>query len=90
MRSSEPAFAGIRWVEARETVLAALVWGVLTLSAAVLAAGAGTWVLDYSFEAMLLAMAPAGMVEMTLITVALGFDVAFVVTYASYAGSCSC
>lgn len=72
-------FAGIRWVEARETVVAALVWGVLTLSAAALVAGAGTWVLDYSFEAMLLAMAPAGMVEMTLITVALGFDVAFVV-----------
>lgn len=73
-------FAGIRWIEARQAVVAALVWGILMLSTAVLFAVAGTWVLNYSFEAMLLALAPAGMVEMTLITVALGFDVAFVVT----------
>jgi hypothetical protein len=73
-------FAGIRWSEASHSILLGTVWAVIMLSSAVLAAFAGTWMLDYSFEAMVLAMAPAGMVEMTLITLALGFDVAFVVT----------
>jgi uncharacterized protein len=73
-------FAGIRWGEARHAILLGFVWGILMLLSAVLAAFAGTWMLDYPFEAMVLAMAPAGMVEMTLITLALGFDVAFVVT----------
>lgn len=73
-------FAGIRWGEASHAVLLGTVWGVLMLASAVLTAFIGTWFLDYPFEAMVLAMAPAGMVEMTLITLALGFDVAFVVT----------
>ena len=73
-------FAGIRWREAGHAVLVALLWGILMIGVAVLLAVAGTWILDYPFEAMLLAVAPAGMVEMTLITLALGFDVAFVVT----------
>lgn len=73
-------FAGIRWKEAGHSVLVGTIWGVLMLSSAVLAAYVGTLFLDYPFEAMVLAMAPAGMVEMTLITLALGFDVAFVVT----------
>jgi len=73
-------FAGIKWAEARNAILAGLVWGFLMLGSAVLLAFAGTWILDYPFEAMILALAPAGMVEMTLITLALGFDVAFVVT----------
>ena len=73
-------FAGIRWGEAGHAIALGTIWGVIMLSSAILAAFAGTWILDYPFEAMVLAMAPAGMVEMTLITLALGFDVAFVVT----------
>ncbi len=73
-------FAGIRWREASHAVLLGTMWGILMLSSAVFIAYVGTWFLDYPFEAMVLAMAPAGMVEMTLITLALGFDVAFVVT----------
>jgi membrane AbrB-like protein len=73
-------FAGIRWGEAGHAVLLGTIWGIIMLSSAVATAFVGTWMLDYSFEAMVLAMAPAGMVEMTLITLALGFDVAFVVT----------
>jgi len=73
-------FAGIRWAEAGHAVLLGTIWGVIMLSSAAFAAFIGTLVLDYPFEAMVLAMAPAGMVEMTLITLALGFDVAFVVT----------
>lgn len=73
-------FAGIRWREAGHAILLGTVWAVIMLASAVAVAFAGTWILDYSFEAMVLAMAPAGMVEMTLITLALGFDVAFVVT----------
>jgi membrane AbrB-like protein len=73
-------FAGIKWAEAGHAVLIGTIWAIIMLSSAVLAAFVGTWMLDYSFEAMVLAMAPAGMVEMTLITLALGFDVAFVVT----------
>jgi membrane AbrB-like protein len=73
-------FAGIKWAEASHAILLGTVWGVLMLLSAVLAAYIGTWFLDYPLEAMVLAMAPAGMVEMTLITLALGFDVAFVVT----------
>lgn len=73
-------FAGIRWSEASHAVMLGFVWGVLMLSTAVFLAYAGTYILDYPFEAMVLALAPAGMVEMTLITLALGFDVAFVVT----------
>lgn len=72
-------FAGIKWAEASHAIRLGTVWGVLMLFSAVLAAYIGTWFLDYPLEAMVLAMAPAGMVEMTLITLALGFDVAFVV-----------
>lgn len=73
-------FAGIRWSEASHAIGVGTIWGVLMLASAVFAAYVGTLFLDYPFEAMVLAMAPAGMVEMTLITLALGFDVAFVVT----------
>jgi membrane AbrB-like protein len=73
-------FAGIKWREAGHSVLLGTIWGVIMLASAVLTAFVGTWLLDYPFEAMVLAMAPAGMVEMTLITLVLGFDVAFVVT----------
>jgi uncharacterized protein len=73
-------FAGIKWGETGHAILLGTIWGVLMLSSAVVVAFVGTWFLEYPFEAMVLAMAPAGMVEMTLITLALGFDVAFVVT----------
>jgi hypothetical protein len=39
----------------------------------------GSWILGYPYFGMLLALAPGGMVEMTVITYAVGIDVAFVV-----------
>jgi uncharacterized protein len=73
-------FAGIKWHEARKFAFVAAIWAVVTISASALLAVVGTWVLDYPFETMLLALAPAGFVEMTLITYAIGGDVAFVLT----------
>jgi len=73
-------FAGIKWDEARGFASVAVVWAIVTVSASALFALFGTWLLGFPFETMLLALAPAGFVEMTLITYAIGGDVAFVVT----------
>lgn len=73
-------FAGIVWREAARTALAALLWALLLLGAAMLTAWASTFIFDMEFSALLLALAPGGMAEMTLVALALGIDVAFVVT----------
>jgi membrane AbrB-like protein len=73
-------FSGIRWFEIRTTLVAAVVWAAtLMVLAGMTAAVTSLW-FDRPFQAMLLALAPGGMVEMTIITFALGIDVAFVVT----------
>jgi uncharacterized membrane protein AbrB (regulator of aidB expression) len=73
-------FAGIRWAEVRSTLALALVWAVVMILLSALAAVVSSWMLGRDFQAMLLALAPGGMVEMTVITLALGVEVAFVVT----------
>lgn len=73
-------FAGIKWSEARGVTFNAVAWAIVTILTSVLFAVGGSWMLGYPFETMLLALAPAGFVEMTLITYAIGGDVAFVVT----------
>lgn len=73
-------FAGIRWDEARSFTFIAIVWAFVTVSTSALFAAIGTWILGFPFETMVLALAPAGLVEMTLITYTIGGDVAFVVT----------
>jgi membrane AbrB-like protein len=72
--------SGIRWRDTREVLLVGTTWSAIMLVAAAGAAYAGAWLLDRPFEGVLLALAPGGMVEMSIITYALGIDVAFVVT----------
>jgi membrane AbrB-like protein len=73
-------FAEIRWNEFSSTVLAAVLWAAVLLAMATVTAAVGGWIFDRSAIGLLLALAPGGMVEMTVITYTLGIDVAFVVT----------
>jgi membrane AbrB-like protein len=73
-------FAGIRWREMWRTVACGVAWAVIMLSVAAASAWFGSWLIDRSFLAMLLALAPGGTVEMTILTFSVGFEVAFVVT----------
>jgi uncharacterized protein len=73
-------FAGLRFRELRSTALSALAWSGAVLLIAGTAAALGGWIFGRPFTTMLLAVAPGGMAEMTVITYALGIDVAFVVT----------
>lgn len=73
-------FSGIRLGEIHKVFLVAVTWASVMLVAAGLAAFCGAWLLGRSFESVLLATAPAGMVEMSLLTFGLGIDVAFVIT----------
>jgi uncharacterized protein len=73
-------FAGIRWLELRNTVLQAVVWACVLLATAVGAAALGAMLFARPFAALVLAVAPGGMVEMTIISYALGIETAFVVT----------
>jgi membrane AbrB-like protein len=73
-------FAGIRWLELRNTVLQAAVWACVLLATAVGAAALGAMLFARPFAAMVLAVAPGGMAEMTIMAYALGIEAAFVVT----------
>jgi hypothetical protein len=72
--------SGIRWRDTRQVLLVGTGWAAIMLVMAAVAAYFGAWLLDRPFEGVLLALAPGGMVEMSIITYALGIDVAFVVT----------
>jgi membrane AbrB-like protein len=73
-------FAGIRWLELRNTVLQAVLWVCVLLVTTVAAAAAGAALFGRPFAALVLALAPAGMTEMTIMAYALGIETAFVVT----------
>jgi uncharacterized protein len=73
-------FAGIRWREMRHTVICATFWAVALLAMAAASAWASGWLIGRAFLPMLLALAPAGMVEMTILALSVGFDILFVVT----------
>jgi membrane AbrB-like protein len=73
-------FAGIRWLELRNTVFQATVWAAVLLATAMGAAALGAMVFSRPFAALVLAAAPGGMAEMTIISYALGIETAFVVT----------
>jgi len=72
-------FRGIRWAEMRVTLAFGVSWAILVVAAAVATAAAVAGVSRQDFSAILLAIAPGGMAEMTIVTYALGIDVAFVV-----------
>jgi hypothetical protein len=73
-------FAGIRWLELRNTVVQAVLWSILLLLVAIAAAGVGVALFGRPFPAMILAVSPGGMTEMTIMSYALGIETAFVVT----------
>jgi len=72
-------FAGLRWREAGLTVLQGLAWAAcLLLMAGAMAALSVTFVKSPQL-ALMLAFAPGGMAEITIITYSIGIEVAFVV-----------
>jgi membrane AbrB-like protein len=73
-------FVGIKWREMRHVLTCGLGWAVALLALAAVSAWASAPFIDRSFLAMLLALAPGGMVEMTILTLSVGFEVIFVVT----------
>ncbi|BCJ92193.1 monooxygenase [Terrihabitans soli] len=78
--SAGARFAGIGWAEVRRTLVHAVVWAVAMIGVAALMAVIGSMFFDRTFSALLLAAAPGGLPEMTIIAYAIGIDVAFVVT----------
>jgi membrane AbrB-like protein len=73
-------FAGVRWREARRVLVLAVVWAFVVVLIVGIAASVSSWILGRPFIAMFLSLAPGGVVEMAVITFALGIEVAFVVT----------
>ena len=73
-------FAGINWRDTQRALLCGVTWAIVLIAMAALTAWAGGWLLERSFLGMMLALAPGGMVEMTILTLSVGFEVAFVVT----------
>lgn len=73
-------FVGIEWGEVKSTVLQAVLWAAALLVAAFAVAAVGAHIFGRPFAALVLAVAPGGMVEMTVISYALGIETAFVVT----------
>ena len=72
-------FVGIRWQEFGKLILLAAVWSILLLVFTGLAAFGGIYLFDRDIESMLLALAPGGIVEMTVVAYAFGFETAFVI-----------
>lgn len=73
-------FAGIRWLELRNTVAQAAIWAGVLLATTIGAAALGATLFARPFAALVLALAPGGMAEMTIISYALAIETAFVVT----------
>lgn len=73
-------FVGVGWNEAKTTLVQAVGWAFVMLGSAVAVAGLAAHIFEQPFPGLVLAIAPGGMAEMTLMTYALGIEVAFVVT----------
>ena len=72
-------FVGIKWREFGRLILLATIWTLILLLSALVAAVAGAWLFDRDVASMLLALAPGGIVEMTVVAYAFGFETAFVI-----------
>ncbi|MFL5192519.1 MAG: AbrB family transcriptional regulator, partial [Microvirga sp.] len=72
-------FAGVQWHEVRTSVVQGLAWTAIMLLAALAAAALCSTFVDASVPALLLAFAPGGIAEMTIVAFAMGIEVAFVV-----------
>ena len=73
-------FGGIQWRNAGRIVLLAVLWSALLLLLFSAVATVGAWLFERPVPALLLALAPGGMLEVTVMTYALGVEVAFVMT----------
>jgi membrane AbrB-like protein len=73
-------FAGVSWRELHTTVQQGLGWALILVAAAMISALACSFFAPQSFTALLLAFAPGGIVEITIVAYAIGVEVAFVVT----------
>lgn len=71
-------FAGVRLAEVKRTLLASIGWSCLLMIVTVLIALLGQWLTGVDLRELILALAPGGVQEMTLIALLLGADVAFV------------
>jgi membrane AbrB-like protein len=72
-------FAGVKWAELRSVVFLGVAWAALLLTFTFASAYATSVVFERPFVTMLLALAPGGMVEMAVVVVTIGLDVAFVI-----------
>jgi membrane AbrB-like protein len=72
-------FLGVEWHEVRTSVVQGLAWTAVMLLAAFAAAALCSTFVDASVPALLLAFAPGGIAEMTIVAFAMGIEVAFVV-----------
>jgi membrane AbrB-like protein len=72
-------FAGVQWHEIRTSVVQGLAWTAIMLIAALAAAILCSTFVDASVPALLLAFAPGGIAEMTIVAFGMGIEVAFVV-----------
>jgi membrane AbrB-like protein len=73
-------FAGTTWRELRTTAAQGLAWAVVLLAAALGAAWLCSLFADEPLLALILAFAPGGIVEITIVAYAIGVHTAFVVT----------
>jgi len=74
-------FAGIPWASIRRCALAALALAALMIGLTVAAAALLSGPSGAALSALVLAFAPGGLAEMSLVALALGIDVAFVSTH---------
>ncbi len=74
-------FAGIAWARIRQSLTAALILTVIMLGLGALAAASLSGPTGAAVSALMLAFAPGGLAEMSLVALALGIDVAFVASH---------
>jgi uncharacterized protein len=73
-------FGNVRGREVRRTLVCGALWCVVLLATASAAALLGAYLFARPFDSLLLSLSPGGLPEMTIISYALGIEVAFVVT----------
>lgn len=74
-------FAGTTWSELRTTIVHAGIWAVALLASAIAAAFLCSLLLiDQPLLALIMAFAPGGIVEITILAYAVGLNVSFIVT----------
>lgn len=69
---ASPRFAGITWRELRTAFLQGMIWAFALIGTAILAAWACTSFLEASLTGLVLAFAPGGIVEITIVAHAIG------------------